>query len=86
MSGFSMLVLICSTALSHAECQPKTAIDVVRGPAVDNHVMCALNAQMMLASTSLAQGDVYVKVMCTTTMNAEEWIAEIDARKAAAER
>ncbi len=84
MSGYAIVVLICSTALSHADCQPKTAIDVVRGPQVDNVVMCSLNAQMMMARTDLVQGDnLYMKVMCTPTKTAEEWMAEIDARKAA---
>ena len=32
MSGYSILILICSTALSHSDGQPKTALDVVRGP------------------------------------------------------
>jgi len=84
MSGYAIMVLICSTALSHADCQPKTALDVVRGPRVDNVVMCSLNAQMMMARTDLVQGDnLYMKVMCTPTKTAEEWMAEIDARKAA---
>jgi hypothetical protein len=82
---YSILVLICSTALSHAECQAKTAVDVVRGPTVDNPMMCGLNAQTMIARTDLVQGDgsEYVKVVCTRTKNADEWVAEIDARKAA---
>jgi hypothetical protein len=82
---YSILVLICSTALSHADCQVKTALDVVRGPTVDNPMMCALNAQTMIARTDLVQGDgsEYIKVVCTRSKNAEEWVAEIEARKAA---
>jgi hypothetical protein len=82
---YSILVLICSTALSHADCQAKTAVDVVRGPTVDNPMMCALNAQTMIARTDLVQtsGMEYVKVVCTRKQNAEEWVAEISARKAA---
>ena len=82
---YSILILICSTALSHADCQAKTAMDVVRGPTVDNSIMCGLNAQTMIASTDLAQGsgDQYVKVVCTARMDADEWVAEIEARKAA---
>jgi hypothetical protein len=82
---YSILVLICSTALSHADCQAKTALDVVRGPTVDNPMMCALNAQTMIARTDLVQGDgaQYIKVVCTRAKNAEEWVAEIEARKAA---
>jgi hypothetical protein len=83
---YSILVLICSTALSHADCQGKTAIDVVRGPTVDNPMMCGFNAQTMIAGTDLAQGDEYMKVVCTRAKNAEEWVAEIKARKAAIEQ
>jgi len=83
---YSIMVLICSTALSHADCQPKTANDLVRGPQVDNPVMCALNAQMMMARTDLVQGDhLYMKVVCTRKKNAEQWQAEIEERKAALE-
>jgi hypothetical protein len=82
---YSILVLICSTALSHADCQAKTAVDVVRGPTVDNPMMCGLNAQTMIARTDLVQADgsEYMKVVCTRAKNAEEWVAEIEARKAA---
>jgi hypothetical protein len=82
---YSILVLICSTTLSHADCQAKTALDVVRGPTVDNPMMCALNAQTMIARTDLVQGDgsEYIKVVCTRSKNAEQWVAEIEARKAA---
>jgi hypothetical protein len=47
--------------------------------------MCALDAQTMLARTDLAQagGAQYVKVVCTRSRNADQWMAEIEARKAA---
>ena len=81
---YSILVLICTTTLSHADCQAKTAVDVIRGPTVDNPLMCGLNAQTMIARTDLVQnGTEYVKVMCTRSKNAEQWVAEIAARKAA---
>lgn len=82
---YSMLILICSTALSHADCQAKTAIDVVRGPTVDNAMMCALNAQTMIARTDLVQAGAaqYMKVVCTPSKNADQWMAEVEARKAA---
>jgi hypothetical protein len=82
---YSILVLICSTALSHADCQAKTAVDVVRGPTVDNPMMCGFNAQAMIAGTDLVptDGSEYLKVVCTRAKNAEEWVAETEARKAA---
>jgi hypothetical protein len=85
MSGYSILILICSTALSPSDCQAKTAVDVVRGPTVDNAIMCTFNAQAMIARTDLVQGDgsEYMKVVCTPSRNADEWVAEVEARKAA---
>ena len=85
MSGYAIVILICSTALSHSDCQPRTAFDVVRGPQVDNAIMCSLNAQMMMARTDLVQGDStqYMKVVCTPSKTAEQWKAEIEERKAA---
>jgi hypothetical protein len=48
-------------------------------------MMCAFNAQTMIARTDLVQsnGTEYVKVVCTRAKNAEQWVAEIEARKAA---
>jgi hypothetical protein len=82
---YSIVILICATALSHADCQAKTAFDVVRGPTVDNPMMCGFDAQAMIARTDLVQtdGTEYVKIVCTRSKNAEEWVAEIAARKAA---
>jgi hypothetical protein len=85
MSGYSIVILICSTAVSHSDCQRGTALDVVRGPQVDNAVMCSLNAQTMLARTDLVQsgGAQYMKVVCTPSKTIDQWRAEIEARKAA---
>jgi hypothetical protein len=85
MSGYSILIMICSTVLSHSDCQPKTATDIVRGPQVDNAIMCALNAQTMLARTDLirADGTQYMKVACAPSKNVAQWMAEVEAREAA---
>jgi hypothetical protein len=85
MPDYSIVILICSTALSHSDCQPDTALDVVRGPQVNNPVMCALDAQTMLARTDLAQAGraQYLKVVCTRSKKADQWKAEIERRKAA---
>ena len=39
----------------------------------------------MIARTDLVQNDgtEYVKVVCTRAKNAEQWVAEVKARKAA---
>jgi hypothetical protein len=59
MSSYSVVILICSIGLPHADCRPETALDVVRGPEVDNPVMCALSAQTMMARTDLVQGGAH---------------------------
>jgi hypothetical protein len=88
MAGYSIMILICSTALSHSDCQPNTALDLVRGPQVDNPIMCSLNAQTMIARTDLvaADGTQYMKVACTPSKNVAQWMAEVEARKAAVEQ
>jgi hypothetical protein len=48
-------------------------------------MMCGFNAQTMIARTDLVQGggSENVKVICTRARNAEEWVAEVKARKSA---
>ena len=86
MSGYSIIILVCSTTLSHSDCQADTALDVVRGPSVVNPIMCALNAQTMMARTDLVRGDraQYMKVVCAREEEADGWSTGIEARKAAA--
>jgi hypothetical protein len=83
MSGYSMVILICSTALSHDDCRRETALDVVRGPPVDNVVMCSLNAQTMMSPTDLVRGggSQYMKVVCMPSMSPDRWRAEIERRE-----
>lgn len=66
MAAFTILILVCSVALSRADCHPKTAVDVVRGPTVKSEIMCGLFGQTQLASTALAPkpGSEYTKIMC----------------------
>jgi hypothetical protein len=87
MSGYSLMILICAAALSRSECRPDTATDVVRGPNVDNQIMCGLNAQTMIAGTGLLQtdGTQYLKVVCTPSKDADQLMIDVEARKAAPE-
>ena len=86
MSGYSIIIFVCSTALSHSDCQADTAFDVVRGPSVSNPIMCTMNAQTMMARTDLVRGDraQYMKVVCAREKEADAWSTEIEARKSAA--
>jgi hypothetical protein len=84
MPDYSIVILICSTALSHSTASPDTALDVVRGPQVNNPVMCALDVQTMLARTDAQAGRAqYAKVVCTRSKNADQWKAKIEWRKVA---
>ena len=53
-------------------CETKTALDVVRGPTVDNAMMCALNAQTMIAGNQgQTQGaEMYSIVILTGSISA----------------
>ena len=64
---FKMLLLICATGVSPADCQIETAIDVIHGPATASAATCAFQGQAQLAHTALPirPGETYLKVRCT---------------------
>lgn len=66
MLAYTIVILICSVNTDRADCQRDTAIDVVRGPRVENAMMCAMGGQTMIAQTALAHGDGqdYLKILC----------------------
>lgn len=64
---FKMLLLVCATGVSPADCQIETAIDVIHGPATASAAACAFQGQAQLADTALPirPGESYLKVRCT---------------------
>lgn len=64
---FKMLLLICATGVSPADCQIETAIDVIQGPETASAAACAFQGQAQLAPTALPirPGETYLKVRCT---------------------
>jgi hypothetical protein len=64
---FKMLLLICATGVSPADCQIETAIDVIHGPATASAAACAFQGQAQLADTALPirPGETYLKVRCS---------------------
>ena len=70
---FQVLILICSMTFSSSECQTETALDVIRGPAVPNEIMCGLHGQAYIAQTSLVPRgpDEYVKIVCMRSVAAQ---------------
>jgi hypothetical protein len=68
MQLVSAVILICSTAIAPADCQPDTALDVLVAPKATGHSLCGLQSQAYLASSALAPqlGDGrYPKLVCT---------------------
>src|SRR5262245_39461185 len=43
---FQILLLVCAIDISRANCQPDTALDVIRGPEVSNEMMCGFHAKL----------------------------------------
>jgi hypothetical protein len=62
-----ILILICATGLSQADCSIDTATAVVQGPQAASLMECGLHGQAYLANTALA-GYVadghYLKIRC----------------------
>lgn len=69
MNSFTILILVCATSLSHSECQPETALTMIRGPQVQNELMCGFLGQTTLASSAVAPRPdrEYAKIMCLRT-------------------
>jgi hypothetical protein len=74
LSSFTILILVCVTSLSHSECQPETALTVLRGPQVQNELMCGFLGQTTLAGGAVAPRPdrEYAKIMCLRTTETAE--------------
>jgi hypothetical protein len=66
MTPYSVLILICSLAVSPGDCRPETAIDVVLGPKVESPAQCGSLGQATVAATAIAprMGQEYMKIVC----------------------
>ena len=64
---FKMLLLVCATNVSPAQCGIDTAIDIIHGPATHSAAACAFQGQAQVAATALPirPGETYLKVRCT---------------------
>jgi hypothetical protein len=69
MNPIVMLILICSANVFTTQCQPSTALDVIRGPDASNEVTCASMGKRIIAATALRPRfrAEYVKIICTQT-------------------
>jgi hypothetical protein len=63
---FQMIILICSVSVPQPDCQPRTAIQVLRAAQLaDGAAACGFGGQAFLASLSIAPGaNEYAKTIC----------------------
>lgn len=73
----SIVILICAMNMSHADCQPDTAVSVTRGPHVANEVSCGFAAQGLIASTVLLGPDEYMKISCVRNFRETEQTQDV---------
>jgi hypothetical protein len=66
VAGYTIFILVCAMATSHADCRPETALTTIRGPQVGDRTQCGFLGQTTLASTAIAPRDglEYMKIMC----------------------
>ena len=67
MDLIKSILLICSTALPRAECQPDTALDPIIGPKATTARLCGFQSQAFLARTAFAEAlakETYLKIQC----------------------
>ena len=69
----NVMILVCTVGVQPADCQNDTAVDVIKGPAAENEIQCALYGQQLLASVAhLLDPHTYPKITCTRTAAADQ--------------
>ena len=65
MSPFVVFIYLCAASTAPADCDRRTAINVVHGPEAPNEIACGLGAQMMMVQTAIRPVDgQYFKITC----------------------
>jgi hypothetical protein len=61
-----IVVLVCSAALSPADCQPETALSVISAHETSSPIACGMQAQALMARTTLGgkAPSEYLKIRC----------------------
>ena len=57
MNSFVVFIYLCAASTAPADCDRRTAIDVVLGPQATNELTCGLGAQEMMAKTAIRPED-----------------------------
>ena len=65
MSPYVVYIFLCATSTSHADCDRRTALDVVMGPSAANEIACGFGAQALMAQSDITPTDgEYMKIAC----------------------
>jgi hypothetical protein len=65
MNSFIAYILLCASSVARSECDTRSAIDVAMGPKTSNEIACGIEAQQMIAMTTIRprEGE-YIKIYC----------------------
>ena len=65
MPTFIASIFLCASSIAASDCDARNAIDVAIGPKTGNEMACAIEAQEMIALTSIRPRDgEYLKISC----------------------
>ncbi len=65
MNTFIAYIFLCASSIAASDCDTQSAIDVAVGPRTNNEIACAIEAQEMIAQTSIRPRDgEYLKISC----------------------
>ena len=65
MNTFITYILLCASSVAASDCDTRSAIDVAVGPKTGNEIACGIEAQEMIALTSIRPRDgEYFKISC----------------------
>jgi hypothetical protein len=65
MNSFIAYILLCASSVARSECDTRSAIDVAMGPKTSSEIACGIEAQEMIAMTTIRprEGE-YIKISC----------------------
>ncbi len=65
MNSFIAYILLCASSVAASDCDTHNAIDVAIGPNTNNEIACGIEAQEMIAQTTIRPRDgEYLKISC----------------------
>jgi hypothetical protein len=65
MNTFIAYIFLCASSIAASDCDTRSAIDVAIGPNTSNEIACGIQAQEMIAQTTIRPRDgEYLKISC----------------------